>query len=346
MRPARLPVDGAKVRGDLASARVQAGDRASSLGEGPAAPGVPRAARRPRFGTLRKRNLRNGLLFISPWLVGFLWLELYPIVAAAYFSLTSYTIVAPPRFVGLDNYAQLLLHDPLFPKALFNTVYYAALSIPLNIALGVAIALLLNLRVRGRSFYRAVYYLPTIVPAVASTMLWAWLLNPQYGVVNSLLDLAHIPGPGWFADPNWSKPALVLMGIWGVGGSMVIYLAGLQDIPQHLYEAAAIDGAGSVRRTWHITLPLLTPTIFFNLVMGLIGTFQYFTSAFVLTGGQGGPLDSTLFYALYLYRNAFGYFKMGYASAMAWILFVLIVVLTFLVFRSSGRWVFYQGGGR
>jgi multiple sugar transport system permease protein len=306
----------------------------------------PIVAPRHRPGARQRRNLRNGLLFVSPWIVGFVWLELYPVVAAGYFSLTSYSIVAPPQFVGLDNYTQLFFRDPLFPTALYNTFYYAILSIPLNIVLGVAIALLLNLRVRGLSFYRAVYYLPTIVPAVASTMLWAWLLNPQYGVVNSLLGLVGIQGPGWFADPQWSKPALVFMGSWGVGSAMVIYLAGLQDIPHHLYEAAEIDGARWIQKTWHVTLPLLTPTIFFNLVMGMIGTFQYFTAAFVLTGGQGGPLDSTLFYALYLYNNAFSYFKMGYASAMAWILFVIVVIFTFIVFRSSDRWVFYQGGGR
>jgi multiple sugar transport system permease protein len=302
----------------------------------------PEIARRSGRGAWRRRNLRNGLLFISPWIVGFLWLEVYPILGAIYFSLHSYDILTPPQWVGLANYEELVFHDPLFPTALVNTFYIAALGVPLSIILGVAIALLLNLKVRFMSFYRSIYYLPTIVPAVASTMLWAWLLNPQYGVVNGLLALVGLAGPGWFSDPQWSKPALVFMGTWSVGSSMVIYLAGLQDVPQHLHEAAEIDGAGGWQRTWYITLPLLTPTIFFNLVLGLIGTFQFFTPAYVLTGGKGGPLDSTLFYALYLYNNAFAYFKMGYASAMAWILFIFLFALTLISLRLSRRYVHYE----
>jgi multiple sugar transport system permease protein len=298
------------------------------------------------MGRQERRNLIAGLLFVSPWLFGFLALTVYPIGASAYYSLTTYSVLSPGRFVGLGNYQQLLDQDNLFPISLRNTLAYAGMALPASLVIGISLALLLNLQVRGLSVYRAIYYMPTIVPAVASAGLWAWILNPQYGLVNSMLALVGVPGPGWLADPSWAKPALAIMSTWGAGQAVIIYLAGLQDIPQHLYEAAAIDGASSVQKTWYVTLPLLTPAIFFNLVIGLIGAFQYFTQVYILTQGLGGPLDSTLMYALYLYRSAFAYYKMGYASAMAWILFVIVVVITAIVFRSSGRWVHYQGGTR
>jgi multiple sugar transport system permease protein len=205
----------------------------------------------------------------------------------------------------------------------------------------VAIALLLNMKVVGVPVYRTVYYLPSIVPVVATSVLWMWLLNPQYGLVNAFLARLGLPEPGWISDPMWSKPALIGMSLWGIGGSIVIYLAGLQDVPAELYEAAEIDGARPWQRVRYITLPMLSPVIFFNLVMGLIGSFQYFTQAYVMT--LGGPVDSTLFYALYLFRRAFTYLDMGYASAMAWLLFVLIMAVTALTFKSAGRWVHYAG---
>ena len=226
-----------------------------------------------------------------------------------------------------------------------NTLYYAFIYVPLSTVLSVGLALILNVKVKGMAFYRTVFYLPSIVPAIASSMLWLWILNPQYGLMNEILRLLGLPILGWMSSPVWSKPSLIIMSLWGAGGGIVIFLAGLQDIPEHLYEAAELDGANSLRKLIHVTLPLLTPSIFFNLVISLIGAFQYFTAAYVMTSGQGGPLDSTLFYALLLYRNAFSYFKMGLASAMAWFLFVIVFVATFLLFRSSDRWVHYAGVG-
>ncbi len=288
-----------------------------------------------------RRDLRNGLLFISPWLVGLIVFTIYPILASFYFSFTDYSVLKSPRWVGLENYVHLFTNDALFPKSLTNTLYYAAIALPLGIVGSVALALLLNKKITGMSIYRTIFYLPNIVPAVAMSVLWIWLLNPNYGLFNSILKGLGLPGIPWLTSPTWSKPSLILMGLWGIGGSMVIYLAGLQDIPDHLYEAADLDGANSWQKTRNVTLPMLTPTIFFNLIMSLVGVFSYFTQAFIMT--NGGPIDSTLFYMLYLYRNAFIYFKMGYASAMAWILFVIVVSLTLVVFRSSGRWVYYGG---
>jgi len=292
----------------------------------------------------RRRNLRNGLLFVSPWLAGFLCFTLFPFVASLYFSFCDYDILSPPRWVGLANYRELVTDDPYFVKALYNTFYYTAFSVPLGILFGVGIALLLNMKVVGVPVYRTLYYLPSIVPVVATSVLWMWLLNPQYGLINSLLGKLGLPEPGWISDPLWSKPSLILMAMWAVGGSIVIYLAGLQGIPVELYEAAELDGAGPWQRTRAVTLPLLSPVIFFNLVMGLIGALQVFTQAYVMT--QGGPVDSTLFYSVYLFRRAFTYLDMGYASAMAWLLFVVIMALTVFTFRSAARWVHYAGEGR
>ncbi|MGQ9554925.1 MAG: carbohydrate ABC transporter permease [Anaerolineae bacterium] len=288
-----------------------------------------------------RRDFRNGLLFTSPWLIGLIVFTIYPIFASIYFSFTDYSVLKAPRWVGLENYITLFTEDRLFPKSMTNTLYYAALALPLGIIGSVALALLLNKRLLGMSVYRTVFYLPNILPTVAMSVLWIWLLNPNYGLFNSILQSLGLPGVPWLTSPTWSKPSFVIMSLWGIGGSMVIYLAGLQDIPEHLYEAADLDGATGWQKIRHVTLPMLTPTIFFNLVMGLIGVFSFFTQAFVMT--HGGPLDSTLFYMLYLYQNAFVYFKMGYASAMAWILFVIVVSLTLLVFKSSGRWVYYGG---
>lgn len=292
-------------------------------------------------GKMVLRDLRNGLLFVSPWIAGFLVFTIYPILASLYYSFNNYSILTPAEWVGFGNYKALFFEDPLFWVSLTNTLYYIAFALPLGIIIGVTLALFLNMKVKGMAIYRTIYYLPTIVPTIASAILWIWILNPQYGLLNSFLAIIGIQGPGWLASPEWSKPALIIMSWWGLGGAVLIYLAGLQDVPQQLYEAAELDGANWFQKTVHITIPMLTPVIFFNLVMGLIGTFQYFTEAYVMT--NGGPVNSTLFYALYLYRNAFVYLKMGYASSMAWLLFILVLTCTLLVFRTSARWVYYGG---
>ena len=300
------------------------------------------------------RDTITGILFISPWIVGFVVFTFYPILASAFYSLTDYTVLNPRfHFIGFENYRDLFTADPNFYTAVFNTIYFAVVSVPLNLVVGISLALILNMKVRGLAFYRTIYYLPNLVPAVAASVLWAWILNPQFGLINMIIEgvgealgFGQVIGPGWLSDPLWTKPALIIISTWGAGVAVIIYLAALQDIPEHLYEAAEIDGAGASRRMWHITLPLLTPAIFFNLVINLIATFQYFTQAYVIYQGGGGPLDSALFYAMQLYLQAFQYFKMGYASAMAWLLFLVVVAVTLIVFVSSGRWVFYMGGDR
>jgi len=292
-----------------------------------------------------RRNLRNGLLFASPYLAGFLLFTLYPLVATVYYSFCHYNVVTPPVWAGLDNYREMfaLSPDNLFWKSLWNTLYFTVFSVPLGLALAIGLALLLNQKVWGIAAYRTVFFLPSIVPLVASAVLWLWVLDPGSGLINSTLGALGIAGPGWIADEYWSKPSLVLMSLWGVGGAMVIFLAGLADVPQSLYEVAEIDGAGRFRKFWNVTLPMLTPTILFNLVIGLIGAFQYFTQVFVMTAGKGTPNDTTMFYALYLYKSAFNYLRMGYASAMAWILFLIILAATLGVLASSKRWVHYYG---
>ncbi|HLK60565.1 MAG TPA: sugar ABC transporter permease [Chthonomonadaceae bacterium] len=282
-----------------------------------------------------------GYAFISPWIIGFLVFTLYPFLASFYFAFTRYDIVSPPHWVGMTNYRMLFTTDPQFWKALGVTFRFAACAVPLGVVLGVGLALLLNLNLRGMSLFRTIFYLPSIVPTIATAFVFLWILNPEIGLVNRLLKNFGIEGPAWLQDTAWAPWSLVLMSLWGVGGSMVIYLAGLKDIPTHLYEAAIIDGASPFQRLRHITLPMLTPVIFFNVVMGVIGAFQYFTEAYVMT--RGGPEDSTLFYALYLFQRAWRYLDMGYASAMAWILFLVVMVLTSLIFRSQRRWVHYEG---
>ncbi len=290
-----------------------------------------------------RKRLRNGLLFASPYIVGFTAFFLYPLLASIYYSFCRYNAMRHPVWIGLRNYADLFFHDPLFWKSLGNTLYYTAFAVPLSLAFSITIALLLNAKIRGMSVYRTVFFLPTVVPIVASSVLWLWVLNPTAGIVNILLGKIGIEGPGWMSDPAWSKPALITLGLWNVGTAIVIFLAGLKDVPEQLYEAASIDGANTWHRLRHVTLPMLTPTILFNLIIGLITAFQYFTQVFVMTNGLGTPADSTMFYSLYLYRNAFAYLKMGYASALAWMLFVVILVCTVVVLKTSARWVYYQG---
>lgn len=286
------------------------------------------------------RDQRNGLLFISPWLIGFALFTLYPVIVALYYSFCEFDSISPPRWVFLENYKTLLFSDEYFWMSLYNTIYYSILSVSGGIIVAFAIALFLNLKVKGMAVYRTIFYIPSIVPIVASAILWLWILNPQFGLVNELLRKVGIAGPGWLSDPTWSKPALVMMSWWGVGGTVIIYLAGLQDIPQQLYEAAKIDGASWWKQTIYITFPMMSPVIFFTLIMNTIGAFQVFTQVYIMT--EGGPVNSTLVYAYYLYRNAFQYFRMGYASTMAWLLFVVILVVTYFLFKSSKKWVHYH----
>jgi multiple sugar transport system permease protein len=282
---------------------------------------------RKKISAIERRNLKHGLLFTSPAIIGLAFLTLYPVLKS-------------PKWVGTANYAHLV-QDKLLIQSLVNTAYYAAFSVPVCIAVAFLLALLLNQKVKGMALFRTLFYLPSIVPMVASSVLWLWILNPQYGLLNTVLGWFGIPGPGWMADPTWSKPALVIMSAWGVGPTMIIFLAGLQDVPKELNEAAEIDGASALHRVRHITLPFMSPYIFFSLVMGLIGASQYFTQAYVMTNGSGAPANSTLFFAMYLFQNAFHYFKMGYACAMAWLLFVLILGATLIIFKSSAKHVYY-----
>lgn len=294
--------------------------------------------------TLRAREALTFYLFLTPWLLGFVLFTIGPILASAALSFTQYDIVTPPRAIGAANYHDLFASDRLFGVSLYNTGYYVLFFVPLQIALSLALALLLNLQVHGIPIYRTLFYIPSIVPAVANSILWIWIFQPQWGLLNYGLSLLGVEGPLWLSSVEWSKPSLILMSLWGSGGSMIIFLAGLQGIPQHLYEAAELDGANRWRRFWHVTLPMLTPTTFFVLVLGVIGSFQVFTQAYIMTGG--GPANSTLFYMLYLYRRAFVFQNMGYASAMAWILFVIIFLLTVVQFAAARRWVYYEGERR
>jgi len=300
---------------------------------------------RPRSsGGFARREALTFYLLISPWLLGLLLFVLGPMVASLFISFTRWDLLSPAKFIGLANYEKMFTRDPLFWQSLKVTVIYTCVYVPMELAGGLALALLLNQRLRGLGALRTIYYLPSVLPGVAFVVLWMWILHPDVGLINTLLSYLGIEGPRWLADPKWALPALLMMSLWGLGRSMVIYLAGLQGIPNHLYEAAAIDGANAWQSFQKITLPMLTPTIFFNLVLSVISTFQTFTSAYVAT--DGGPLDSTLFYVLYLFRQAFQYFNMGYASALAWILFLIILVLTLLIVRSSGHWVYYEGTRR
>jgi multiple sugar transport system permease protein len=301
-----------------------------------------------------KRKNLLGILFASPWIIGFLIFSLYPIIASFYYSFTTFNLFKPPQFVFLDNYKTLLASD-LFWKSLFNTFYMTVIGTPLFLITGLVMALLQNLKIKGQSFYRTIFYLPTIVPIVATSMIWLWILNPQNGLINSLLKLIGISGPNWLADAAYTKPSLVIIGMWTVGNIMIYFLAALQEIPVSLMESAELDGATPIRKFFSITLPYLSPIILYQLIVNIIYNFQYFTQAYmVILGsgaqgtagmvlGSGGPENSLLFYALYLYHKAFVFFKMGEASAMAWLLFILVAVITWIILKTSNRWVNYGG---
>lgn len=288
---------------------------------------------------VRKEALQ-GYLGLSPWLIGFLFLNLGPILATFYFSFTQWKIVEPPNFIGLTNYVLMFTADPQFVNALKVTFLYVVYSLPLKLVFGLALSLLLNFKVPGMNFFRTVFYIPAVISGVAVSLMWMWLMQPDYGVINTLLAMVGIEGPKWFWDPNWALPSVAIMSVWNVGGSAVIYLAGLQNIPPHLYEAAEIDGANRWSRFWKITMPLLTPTLFFQLVMEMIDSFRVFTQAYVIT--KGGPLGATYFYMLYLYEQAFQEFNMGYASALAIIITLIILIFTIIVNQTSNRWVYYE----
>ena len=297
--------------------------------------------------SLRQQETLWGYIFISPWLIGFAVFTVGPMIASLIVSLTRYNITTAPVYIGLENYVKLFTGDPRFWHSLGITFRFALIAIPLNLLFGFVLALLLNQNVPGVAFWRTIYYLPSVIAGVAVAILWSLIFNPRFGILNWLLSLIGIDGPGWLASPDWAVPALIIMSLWSVGGGMIIYLSGLQSIPTALYEAAELDGATSWQRLFYITIPLMSPVIFYNLIIGIIGTFQYFTEVYVITAtadtGLGGPLESTLFYNVYLYSNAFRYLDMGYASALAWVLFVIVLVLTLLVFRSSALWVYYEG---
>jgi multiple sugar transport system permease protein len=290
---------------------------------------------------LSRSESRTALLFASPWFIGFCVFLAYPLLASIYYSFCDYSVLRPPVWIGADNYKSLL-RDDLFWKSLSNTGIYAFMALPLSAIVALSLALLLNAKARGMAFYRTIFFLPSLVPMVSLAMLWLWIFNGEYGVLNMALAKLHLPTPSWLSDPAWSKPAMVLMSMWGAGNAMVIYLAGLQDVPQPLYEAAELDGAGWWARTRHVTLPMISPVILFNMIMGIIGTLQVFTVPYIMFP-NGQPARSTYFYVMYLYDNAFVYHKMGYACAMGWIMFLIILGLTMLSLKLSERHVHYGG---
>jgi len=295
--------------------------------------------RRRWLSVSERRRLLTGLLFVSPWLVGFLVWTLYPLASSLYYSFTRYDLLRPPVFIGLKNYVDLFTSDPHFRVVIPNTLYYVGLGTPLAVATAFLLASLLNTPIIARPTFRAIFYFPSIVPATVIAMIWGYLLNPQYGAINAVLKALGLRAIPFLTSPALAKPTLIAIGMWGSGYYMVLFLATLQNVPRELYEAATVDGASALRRFWHITIPLCSPVILFTLVTGFIYGFQDFTLPWLLTGG--GPSESTEFYALHLFRNAFRYLRMGKASAMAWVLFVIVVGFTVLLFRSSSRYVYY-----
>ncbi|HET7093849.1 MAG TPA: sugar ABC transporter permease [Thermomicrobiales bacterium] len=321
---------------------------AIQVGQQEAAMATP--ARGSGWRRLRRGELLPALLFISPWIVGFLWFQLYPIVASIRYSFTNYNMMQPPLPVGFDNYVRLFGDDELFRTALTNTAVYALFSVPLDLAVALFFAVLLNLPIPGRAFFRTAFYFPAVIPTVATSILWIMLFNTQGGLVNVAMDALGAPSIPWLTSPTWAMPSLILLSLWGIGPAIVIFLAGLQDVPRDLYDAAQLDGAGALRLVRDVTIPMISPVILFNLVIGMIAALQVFTQPFILfgasqgggSGNHGGPLNSALMYSVQLYTVAFQQFKMGYAAAMAWILFAIIFVLSLLALRLSNRYVHYE----
>jgi multiple sugar transport system permease protein len=293
--------------------------------------------------TLQARRAVWAYLFLLPWLLGLVIFWLGPIVASFYLSLTSYDVLSPPRFIGLDNYRTAFTTDDLFWPSLWRTFQYSLIVVPLGLVGSLFLAVLLNRGMRGTNVFRTLFFLPHLTPVVALALLWSWLFHPTVGPINEALGVFGIPGPGWLASAAWALPALIIISLWANwgGNTMLIFLAGLQGVPLELMDAAKIDGAGAWARFRHVTLPMISPTIFFNLILGIIGSLQVFTLAFVAT--EGGPAYATWFYALHIYNQAFKYFRMGYGSALAWIFVVLLLLFTFFQLRLSRRWVYYAG---
>lgn len=297
--------------------------------------------------TLKRKEAVEGFLCISPWLIGFIFLTLGPVIFSFIMSLYKWDMINPPQWVGTGNYATIFTDDDRFRQSLIVTATYAIWAVPLGMACSLALAMLLNLKVKGMQFFRSIFYIPAILPGAAVAMVWQMVLRPQPdGIFNAIIgNIAHLlhvsfaPIP-WLTSPDWVLRSFIIMSLWGAGGGMIIYLAGLQSVPTQLYEAAEIDGAGSWQKFRNVTLPMISPTLFFNLIMGIIGSFQVFTSSFIITGG--GPANASLFYVLYLYKKAFNFLQMGYACALAWILFAVILVLTLFVMSTSRKWVYYE----
>ena len=284
-----------------------------------------------------------GYLFISPWLIGFLVFLAGPIIASFVLSLTRYKPGLTPEWVGLSNYTRMF-SDDLFYHSLRVTSVYTLLAVPVGLVTALGLAILLNQDLRGQRIFRTIFYIPSLISGVAVALVFSWFFNARFGLINYFLSLFGITGPNWLGDPSYTLPAFVLMSIWGVGGTVVIFIAALQGVPVSLYEAAQLDGANSWQRFWNVTLPLISPVLLFALITGVIGTFQTFAVSYIMTGG--GPANASLFYLLYLYRNAFSWFEMGYASALAWFLFLIILICTGILLRTSNNWVHYEGMGR
>lgn len=295
--------------------------------------------RRRRMSASQRRDFMEGLLFVSPFILGVLLLWIGPMLYSIYLVTQDWNMITPSEFVGWRN-LERLIRDPLMRKSLGNTAYYTFIGVPVQLTVAFALAVLLNQRIRGLPIYRTVYYMPSITPAVASAVVWLQMLSQEYGGLNQVLRSFGVGPISWLFDPVYTKPAFILMSLWGVGPVMVIFLAGLQNVPQVLIEAAEIDGANAWQRFWNVTVPIISPVILFNFIISVIGSFQVFTAAFIMT--QGGPQDSTLFMVLYIYRNAFEYFKMGYAATIAWLLFWIIMFFTALQFRFARHWVYYE----
>jgi len=290
------------------------------------------------------RNNINGILFAMPWLIGLLVFWIYPTIASAYYSFTKFNAVQSPTWIGFSNYIQLFTADDNFWLAVYNTTYFAVISIPLAIVVSFGLAMMLNAKIRFQTVYRTIYFLPTLVPEIALSLVWVYLFTPGSGLVNVPFDWLGIRGPCWLTCPTWSRPTIILLALWIVGQQIILYLAGLQDVPQDLYDAADVDGANFLHKFRHVTVPMMTPVVFFHLVTSVIGALQFFTVPYIMTGGTGFPAGSLLFYSIYLYKNAFQYFNMGYASALAWLLFMVALLVTLVIFRSARMWVFYAGG--
>lgn len=323
--------------GDLGS------DHVTERGSGSRA--NPKRRKRPRMSKAVRREERAGLLFASPWLIGTLVFLIGPIVASMLLSFTNWNLISPAKWVGLENYRDMV-DDRNFRQSIRVTLFYAVLAVPLFQLAGIALAMLLNLRLRGMYLFRTILFLPAVLSGVAVAVLWAQMLNPDLGVVNQILRAIGIDDPPrWLQSPDWAVPAVVLMGLWGVGSGAIIYLAGLQNIPPSLYQAAKIDGAKTWQTFWHITLPLLTPTLLFTLLIGVIGAFQVFDVAYILGGSRGGTRGALLFYVLNMWNEGFRNGRFGYASALAWVLVIVAAIVIVLIFKTSSRWVYYESDG-